>query len=264
MNLISLVIEYGAPIFLITSPLTSYADQILSIHRSRTSAGFSLDIPLIMLVASIMKVFYWFGAYYSGALLAQALVMILVQGTLLKVALENRPSAGMKNGIEHTPFSGGSADGGFARPYGFWQWKNTKPYWMFLAYLVATLTVIHLTPVSQSEFYINLLGYIGLAIEATLPVPQIISNYRSNSCKGFRLSVLAAWLIGDSMKMSYFFCSQELIPLAFKLCGVFQCMCDVYLGVQYYMFTRASYRAGGGSAEQEGRWGAQEKDIRMT
>lgn len=77
MNLISLVIEYGAPILyverhssigvwkpelimttsasLITSPLTSYADQILSIHRTRTSAGFSLDIPLIMLVASIMK-----------------------------------------------------------------------------------------------------------------------------------------------------------------------------------------------------------------
>lgn len=40
---------------LITSPVTSYADQILSISRSRSSAGFSLDIPLIMLVASILK-----------------------------------------------------------------------------------------------------------------------------------------------------------------------------------------------------------------
>ena len=40
---------------LITSPLTSYADQIYSIHRTRTSSGFSLDIPLIMLVASILK-----------------------------------------------------------------------------------------------------------------------------------------------------------------------------------------------------------------
>jgi len=40
---------------LITSPVTSYADQIYSIHRSRTSAGFSLDIPLIMLLASILK-----------------------------------------------------------------------------------------------------------------------------------------------------------------------------------------------------------------
>lgn len=38
-----------------TSPITSYADQIHSIHRTRSSAGFSLDIPLIMLVASILK-----------------------------------------------------------------------------------------------------------------------------------------------------------------------------------------------------------------
>lgn len=80
-----------------------------------------------MLMGIDFRVFYWFGAYYSGALLTQAVVMILVQGTLLKVALENRPSAGVMNGIEHTPFSGGSADGGFARPYEFWQWKNTKP-----------------------------------------------------------------------------------------------------------------------------------------
>lgn len=37
------------------SPITSYADQIASIHRSKTSDGFSLDIPLIMLMASILK-----------------------------------------------------------------------------------------------------------------------------------------------------------------------------------------------------------------
>lgn len=40
---------------LVASPVTSYADQILSIHRNKTSAGFSLDIPLIMLLASILK-----------------------------------------------------------------------------------------------------------------------------------------------------------------------------------------------------------------
>ena len=37
------------------SPIMSYADQIYSIHRTKTSAGFSMDIPLIMLVASIFK-----------------------------------------------------------------------------------------------------------------------------------------------------------------------------------------------------------------
>ncbi|KAI9933281.1 hypothetical protein ASPWEDRAFT_43051 [Aspergillus wentii DTO 134E9] len=265
MYLVSLALEYAAPFFLVTSPLTSYADQILSIHRSKNSAGFSLDIPLIMLIASVLKVFYWFGEYYSLALLAQAVIMIGVQAVLLKVALDNRPSPGGKNSLEHAPFSGES-DNGMARPYEFWQWRNAKPYWMSLAYFVAALSFIHLTPISESESYIALLGYVGLAVEATLPVPQILANHRTRSCKGFRLSVLAAWIIGDTMKMSYFFFSEETIPWAFRICGMFQCACDFYLGFQYWMYTRGPYRAAGSSNNhQQGEaWGHEEKDIRMT
>jgi len=103
---------------LILSPITSYTDQILSIHRTRTSAGFSLDIPLIMLTASILKIFYWPGARYDTALLVQAFIMIVMQIILLKVALDNRP-----------PWRG---EGPFAknddsRPWGFWRWRAQKP-----------------------------------------------------------------------------------------------------------------------------------------
>jgi len=55
MGLISWLITHIAPVFLVTSPVTSYGDQIYSMHRDRSSAGFSLDIPLIMLVSSILK-----------------------------------------------------------------------------------------------------------------------------------------------------------------------------------------------------------------
>jgi len=142
---------------------------------------------------------------------------------------------------------------------------------MFLAYFVGILGVIHLTPIAQSDYYISFLGYVGLAVEATLPLPQIVANHRSGSCKGFRVSVIAAWILGDTMKMSYFFNSSETIPWAFKLCGIFQCVCDFYLGFQFYMFSRKSTpthsrhtsQAAGGS-EQNGRWGLEPKDIRMN
>lgn len=58
MALIKWVITRIAPIFIVTSPVTSYADQIWSINKTHSSAGFSLDIPLIMLVASITKYVY--------------------------------------------------------------------------------------------------------------------------------------------------------------------------------------------------------------
>lgn len=56
---------YCAPLFLIMSPILSYSDQALSMHRNKSSAGFSLDIPLIMLVAS----FFRCGGTPSGTLL---------------------------------------------------------------------------------------------------------------------------------------------------------------------------------------------------
>jgi len=100
------------------SPLTSYTDQILSINRTRTSAGFSLDIPFIMLTASILKIFYWPGARYDVALLVQAVTMVAVQVVLLKVALDNRPPWRGEG-----PFKG--MDEG--RPWGFWRWKAQRP-----------------------------------------------------------------------------------------------------------------------------------------
>ncbi|KAL3478416.1 hypothetical protein BJX99DRAFT_106731 [Aspergillus californicus] len=261
MYIVSQLLEYGAPIFLVTSPLTSYTDQILSIHRSRNSGGFSLDIPLIMLVASILKVFYWFGDYYSITLLAQAVIMIGVQLVLLKVALDNRPLSGGKNGVEHVPFSGAGEQAAFVRPYNFWQWRNAKPYWMFLAYFTGGLAVVHifLTPISNSPSYINLLGYVGLAVEAILPLPQVISNHLSRSCNGFRISVLVAWILGDVMKLSYFFSSGEAIPWAFRLCGMFQCVVDCYLGVQFWMYNQDSTATAPTPLQP-----LEEKDIRMT
>lgn len=55
MTLVKWAVTHVAPLFIITSPVTSYADQIWSMSKKKSSAGFSLDIPLIMLVASILK-----------------------------------------------------------------------------------------------------------------------------------------------------------------------------------------------------------------
>ena len=63
MSFIRWIITHLAPIFIVTSPVTSYADQIWSISKTRSSAGFSLDIPLIMLVASILK-WVWALSFY--------------------------------------------------------------------------------------------------------------------------------------------------------------------------------------------------------
>jgi hypothetical protein len=112
-------------------------------------------------------------------------------------------------------------------------------YWQFLVSLFVGLVfcefLLSSLP-SLYQWYSSAIGFIGLGVEATLPIPQILANAKSRSCKGFRLSVLASWLIGDSMKMFWFFTSTTSIPLAFKVCGMFQAMCDTVLGVQYMVY----------------------------
>lgn len=119
-------------------------------------------------------------------------------------------------------------------------------YWHFLLYLLGGLIVCEvlfrpMEPIYDA--YSVLIGYLGLSIEATLPIPQLIANAQSQSCKGFRLSVLAAWIGGDAMKVFWFFTSTSEIPLAFKVCGCFQAACDCLLGIQYFI-----YGAGGDEA----------------
>ncbi|CUS10552.1 unnamed protein product [Tuber aestivum] len=247
MGVFRVLVSYIAPLFIVTSPLTSYADQIRNIHVTKSSRGFSLDTPLIMLIASILRCFYWLGADFETSLLIQSIIMIFVQLLLLKVALDYRPPS-------YPPLSPTTPTASHSppfppypptpRPYNFWQWSSQKPYWTFLLYFTLTALTLHLL-FGSSQFFVDVVGYLALGVEATLPIPQVLSNQRSRSCAGFRLSVLASWLLGDVMKMLYFF-SAEHVDVQFKLCAGVQFALDAYLGVQFWMF------GGGGEGVEEG------------
>ena len=185
------------------------------------------------------RLFYWIGARFDFPLLIQASIMVGVQTILLHVALRGRPPVGAQHSL-NLPFAGSLESESYAtRPFNFWQWRNRRPYWQFLAYYTVALLALQLL-IGTRESYVQLQGYVALGVEAILPIPQILENRRMRSCKGFRFSVLVNWLIGDVFKMTYFFLSDGGIPLAFKLCGLFQAACDCYLGVQYWMYGEGS------------------------
>ncbi|KAK7403228.1 hypothetical protein QQX98_010999 [Neonectria punicea] len=242
MSWIATITGYVAPFFIVLSPIISYSDQVLSMHRNKSSAGFSLDIPLIMLIASFLRIFYWPHAQYDTSLLLQSLLMLVVQMVLLKVALDHRPPPSTKGGEAAVPFAGAGTDDsafGFQRPYNFWQWRSPKRYWQTIMYFASTLLVLELVLSRMPALYAtysDTIGYIGLAVEATLPLPQILVNLRSRSCKGLRLSVLASWVGGDSMKLIWFFTATTEIPWSFKISGMFQASCDFFLGAQYLVY----------------------------
>ncbi|KAF5135707.1 hypothetical protein DV495_000455 [Geotrichum candidum] len=89
------------------------------------------------------------------------------------------------------------------RPLNLWQWTVPATYWQFLALFTLGLFVLHFL-LAWSWYYIQLLGFLGLLIEAVLPLPQILTNAELQSVQGFRLSLMASWLAGDLSKLTYF------------------------------------------------------------
>ena len=197
--------------------------------------------------------------HFDRALLVQALVMIAMQSVLLHVALTNRANAPSDIPLSFAPPADDpSAD--IPRPYNFWRWRTSAPYWHTLAYLAAALVSLQLL-FGGFAFYAPSLGAVALAVEAVLPLPQLVANQRRRGCRGFRASVLANWLVGDAFKMVFFFAKGAAeVPWAFKLCGVFQATCDVLLGVQFYAYGNGEPGAEAGDVMRDvkmlGRWTA--------
>lgn len=173
--------------------------------------------------------------------------MICVQSFLLHVALQNRPLPSQAE-VNHKPFAGSqnsesptsASTNPFAapRPYGFWQWRQSSKYWHFLLSFTSILAILQVL-IGRVALYGIMQGYVALAIEAVLPIPQIVKNHQAKGCKGFRLSVLVNWLLGDAFKLWFFFVSgsgEGGVPWAFKLCGLFQAACDLLLGAQYFWY----------------------------
>jgi len=208
-TLASVGMAVGAPL--------AYVDQTYSMAKKKDATGFSRDVCAILLIANITRCFFWLGKHFEFALLLQSILMILGQLILLYVCILYKP--------RHEP--------GHTRPFNFWHWSNYSQYIEFLAGLIVCETILQLI-LGRRQWFIDALGYIALGLESTLPIPQVVSNYRNKSLYGFRMTTLLAWLLGDTYKCLYFFLQGS--PLQFKACSVFQLSVDCIIVMQriYY------------------------------
>ncbi|KAG2011489.1 hypothetical protein CC2G_011599 [Coprinopsis cinerea AmutBmut pab1-1] len=154
----------------------------------------------------------------------QSVLMILAQLALLYICILYRPR------LSHEALLGSS------RPFGFWQWPTYTQYIEFLAGFILLQAILYLI-LGRSPIFVGALGYIALGLESTLPIPQLISNYRQKSLYGFRMSTLLGWAGGDLFKTVYFFLQHS--PLQFKVCAIFQLSIDFAIVLQRFTYGNA-------------------------
>nr|VWO94617.1 FimK [Ganoderma boninense] len=205
-------------------PPLVYADQAYSIVKKRDSTGFSHHS-----LGQHNTMFLLVGEPFRLALLVQSVLMILAQLALLYICIRFRSRL--------SPESLGAS----TRPFAFWQWSTYSQYIEFLAGFILCQAILFLI-LGRSDLFISALGFVALGLESTLPIPQLISNYKQRSLYGFRMSTLIGWFGGDSFKTVYFFLQES--PLQFKVCAIFQLSIDCAIVLQRVWYGNAAPATG--------------------
>ncbi|XP_072278525.1 solute carrier family 66 member 2-like [Pyxicephalus adspersus] len=170
------LLSWVSSFLMVFGGVVPYIPQYQEIRRSSSTDGFSTWVCLVLLVANILRIFFWFGKFFEFPLLLQSLLMIAAMLAILRLCCSiqtaNRVSTKQRN---FTDFQ--LAD--------FWNWSRFEDYLQFclcLGVCGALLTYLLI----DAPIFVEGVGLLALMTEATLGLPQFLQNRRNQSTRGMR------------------------------------------------------------------------------
>ncbi|CAH2284550.1 PQ-loop repeat-containing 1 isoform X1 [Pelobates cultripes] len=105
------LVSWGASTAMIFGGVVPYIPQYRDIRRTQNAEGFSTYVCLMLLVANILRILFWFGRHFESPLLWQSIIMIVTMLLMLKLCTEvrvasdintkRRSFSGCSNNISH-------------------------------------------------------------------------------------------------------------------------------------------------------------------
>ncbi len=171
MEYISDIFNTGFEIFLLVSPIAVYLPQYLMMRRTKTVGSFSPLVCYILIVASLLRVIFWFGNKFNIFVFFQAVVMLIVQNFVLKKFFE------VESLVELNPKLSDTTPNMVA---------TTKMNYVLTKIAVGYMCYFVLFMLFKSPWFVELTGFLSATVEACLPLPQFWSNMRRKSVEGLR------------------------------------------------------------------------------
>ncbi|XP_043832765.1 solute carrier family 66 member 2 isoform X2 [Dromiciops gliroides] len=219
------IVSWGASGAMVFGGVVPYIPQYRDIKRTQNAEGFSTYVCLVLLVANILRILFWFGKHFESPLLWQSIVMIFTMLLMLKLCTEVRVTNELN--LKRRSF----AD--FDLHY-FWQWSKFTDYMQcVLTFTGVTGCITYLS--LDSALFVETLGFFAVFTEAMLGVPQFYRNYQNRSTEGMSIKMVLMWTSGDTFKTVYFILNQA--PFQFSICGLLQVLVDMAILLQVYLYT---------------------------
>ncbi|XP_066540687.1 solute carrier family 66 member 2 [Hoplias malabaricus] len=218
------VLSWLASCVMVFGGAVPYIPQYQEIQKSGNTEGFSTRVCLVLLVANILRIFFWVGKQFELTLLLQSVVMILTMFAMLQLCCTIQTT----NRVSTKQHRITDLDLQY-----FWNWSAFEDYLLFcfgLTLVCAFITLLFL----DSVLYVEALGSLALMSEAMLGLPQLLRNYTNRSTRGMSIKMVLLWTAGDIFKTTYFVINES--PAQFWLCGAVQVLIDIIILLQvgYY------------------------------
>ncbi|NWV21485.1 PQLC1 protein, partial [Origma solitaria] len=237
------LVAWGAAGAMVFGGVVPYIPQYRDIRRTQNAEGFSTYVCLVLLVANILRILFWFGRHFESPLLWQSIIMIITMLLMLKLCTEVRVSNELN--VKRRSFAAtDSKDEEIKAPpkrsyldfdlnY-FWHWSK------FTDYVQCVLTFTGVTGYItylwlDSSLFVETLGFLAVFTEAMLGVPQLYRNYQNRSTEGMSIKMVLMWTSGDTFKTVYFILNQA--PFQFSICGLLQVFVDIAILLQVYLYS---------------------------
>ncbi|XP_053820564.1 solute carrier family 66 member 2 isoform X1 [Vidua chalybeata] len=188
------LVSWGAAGAMVFGGVVPYIPQYRDIRRTQNAEGFSTYVCLVLLVANILRILFWFGRRFESPLLWQSIIMIITMLLMLKLCTEIRVSNELN--VKRRSFAAAdSKDEEIKAPpkrsyldfdlnY-FWHWSKFTDYMQcILTFTGVTGYITYLW--LDSSLFVETLGFLAVFTEAMLGVPQLYRNYQNRSTEGMR------------------------------------------------------------------------------
>ncbi|KAK6479886.1 solute carrier family 66 member 2-like [Huso huso] len=223
------LLSWLASCIMVFGGVVPYVPQYQEILRTSNTEGFSTRVCLVLLVANILRIFFWFGKQFESPLLFQSMVMILTMLAMLhlccSVQTANRVSAKQHYFTD------------LDLRY-FWSWARFEDYLLFcfsFTVLSALITFLFL----DSVLFMEGLGSLAVLTEAMLGLPQLLQNFQNKSTRGMSIKMVLLWTGGDLFKTTYFLVNEA--PSQFCLCGITQICIDIAILLQVSVYGQETH-----------------------
>ena len=236
----SFLLKIAIDLLMIFVPSIGYFFQASKFKQTKSSKGFSKTLCLLLLLANILRIYFWIGKNFSKTLLYQSIVVIISQIYLIHYYLKYQENYKKEKIPEKSIISHMKNWKDILNPYKIWDWDHEIDYYKFILAIFFILLIICniIVGTKYTKFY-DVIGLVSVSIETFIEIPQIKENCKTKNTKNLSGAMVIMWLLGDLFKTIYNIIYKS--PKQMILGGIIQNCEDLILSTQIIIYGNGEF-----------------------